>query len=113
VLVTVPPGVVTAIAPVVEPVGIVAVILVALFTVKLVAAVPFTVTAVAPVKLLPVSVTVEPIGPDVGVNDVIVGAGAVTVKELVVVVPKLLVTVIVPVVAPEGTFVLIISNAGE
>jgi hypothetical protein len=86
---------------------------VVLSAVKVEAEVPLKLTAVAPVKLVPVSVTVEPIGPDVGVNDVIVGAGAVTVKELVVVVPKLLVTVIVPVVAPEGTFVLIISNAGE
>lgn len=111
-LVAVPPGVVTAIVPVVAPVGTVAVIVVAL-ALKVVAAVPLKLTAVAPVKLVPVSVTVEPIGPDVGVNDVIVGAGAVTVKELVVVVPKLLVTVIVPVVAPEGTVVFIISNVGE
>ena len=55
--VAVPPGVVTAIVPVV-PLATTAVILVALTTVKEVTAVPPNLTTVAPVKLVPVIVTV-------------------------------------------------------
>ncbi len=40
---------------------------------KVVADVPPNVTAVAPVKFVPVIVTIVPIGPEVGVNEVIVG----------------------------------------
>jgi hypothetical protein len=60
-------------------------------------------------KFVPMMVTVVAIGPDVGVNEVIVGtAPAVTVKlvALVAVVPPT-VTVIFPVVAPAGTVVVI------
>lgn len=73
-LVTLPPGVVIAMVPVVAPVGTVAVMLVALFTVKVVAAVPLKLTPDAHKKLDPVIVTVDPIDPLVGEKDVIVGA---------------------------------------
>src|SRR2546428_29810 len=73
-LVAVPAGVVTLSGPVVAPLGTVAVIEVAEFTVKL-ALVPLNVTAVAPVKFVPLSVTLLPIGPLVGVKLVIVGIG--------------------------------------
>ena len=71
-LVPVPEEVVTWIAPVVAPVGTVAVICASVFTVKL-AAVPAKFTAVAPVKPLPVMVTVVPTGPFIGVKEVIEG----------------------------------------
>ena len=85
VLVAVPLGVVTAITPLVEPVGTLNVMVVLFTTVKTVIATPFSVTAVAPVKPVPVMVTVVgavPVetGPLVGVKLVIVGPGAVTVK---------------------------------
>ena len=99
-----PPGVVTQIFPVVAPVGTVAVIFVAESTVKF-AETPWNVTLVAPVKFVPVIVTVVPTGPEVGEKEVTVGlAEAVTVKlwELVAV-PSGVVTLIGPVVAPEGT----------
>src|SRR6476469_7809714 len=79
-LLAVPPPVVTAIRPVLAPLGTVAVILVAETTVKLAAAVPLKLTAVAPVKLVPVMVTTVPAGPEVGVNEAMVGAAGVTVK---------------------------------
>jgi hypothetical protein len=79
-LVAVPPGVVTAIGPVVAPVGTVAVICVLKFTVKLAAAVPPKVTAVAPVKPAPMITTEVPTGPLVGVNEVMIGCDAVTSK---------------------------------
>ena len=55
-LVPVPPGVVTAIVPVVAPGGTVAVIFVALLTLKS-AEMPWKATLVAPVKCVPVRVT--------------------------------------------------------
>ena len=74
VLVTFPPGVVvTAIVPVVAPVGTVAVTEVALTAVG-VAVVPLNLTAEAPVRLVPVMVTTVPTGPEFGVNVVMVGA---------------------------------------
>lgn len=73
VLVAVPPGVVTLMRPVVAPVGTVAVILVAELTMK-VAVTPLNLTEVAPVKFVPLIVTVVPTGPDVGENEVMVGA---------------------------------------
>jgi hypothetical protein len=99
-----PPGVVTQIFPVVAPVGTVAVIFVAESTVKF-AETPWNVTLVAPVKFVPVIVTDVPTGPEVGEKEVTIGlAEAVTVKlwELVAV-PSGVVTLIGPVVAPEGT----------
>ncbi len=103
-LVAVPPDVVTAIVPVTAPVGTVAVTLVDETTLNVVAVVPSNLTAVAPVKFVPVIVTDVPTGPEVGENDVIVGAAAVTVNvpELVADPPGV-VTVILPVVAPVGT----------
>jgi hypothetical protein len=101
-LVAVPPGVVTVILPVVEPVRTVAVILVAELTVN-VADVPLNLTEVAPVRFVPVIVTLVPTGPLVGVNDVIVGV-PVTVKFVALVaVPAAAMTVMGPVVAPAGT----------
>ena len=71
-LVAVPPGVVTVIAPV-APLPTVALMVVEV-TVNEAAAVPPNFTAVAPVKLLPVMVTTAPTGPLPGVNEVMVGA---------------------------------------
>jgi len=76
-LVATPPGVVTAIGPVVAPEGTVAVICVDELTVKL-ADVPLNVTDVAPVRLVPVITTLAPTGPLVGLK---VAIPAVTVKE--------------------------------
>ncbi len=72
--VPVPDAVVTDTLPEV-PAATVAVILVALTTVKALAAVPPKLTAVAPVKLVPVIVTICPVFPDVGVKEVMAGAG--------------------------------------
>src|SRR6266511_1225770 len=71
-LVAVPPSVVTAIFPVVAPVGTVAVILTLELMMKA-ALTPLNVTEVAPVKFVPLMVTVVPTGPDAGENDVMVG----------------------------------------
>ena len=77
----------TLILPVVAPVGTVAVICVAEFTVNDVAVVVLNFTelvvkspVIVPLKFVPVIVTDVPTGPKVGVNEVIVGAGTVTVK---------------------------------
>ena len=68
-----------------------------------VALTPLNVIAVAPVKFVPVITTLVPTGPLAGEKPVIVGAG-ITVKPLALVaVPPGVVTVIAPVVAPEGT----------
>ena len=61
------------IGPLVVPGPAVAVSFVSLFTVKLDAGVPLKLTAVAPVKWLPVILTVVPIGPFAGVNELTVG----------------------------------------
>jgi hypothetical protein len=99
-LVVVPAGVVTEIAPVVAPAGTVAVILVAETTTK-VAVVPLKVTTVAPVRLAPLIVTLVPTGPLFGEKFEIEGAAVKTLA--LVAVPAGVVTVIVPVVTPEGT----------
>ena len=103
--VTVPPGVVTETLPEV-PLAITAVILVALTTVKEVAVVPPKLTAVAPVKLVPVMVTVKPVPDDVGVNDVMVGAGT-KVKPANETVPPSVVTETLP-LAPLATTAVIV-----
>jgi hypothetical protein len=76
--VAVPPSVVTetVFAPAL-PVGVTAVMLVALVTENDVAATPPIATALAPVRLPPVIVIVVPpvVGPALGLTDVIVGAG--------------------------------------
>jgi hypothetical protein len=105
-LVAVPPGVVTLILPVAAPDGTTAVICVEELTVKLVALVFPNLTAVAPVKFVPVMTTDVPTVPEVGANEVIVGAAAapVTVKSwLLIAVPLGVVTLIRPVVALFGT----------
>lgn len=68
----IPPLVVTAILPLVAPVGTVAVICMSEFTVKA-AEVPLNVTLVACVSPVPVIVTGVPTAPLGGVNEVIVG----------------------------------------
>jgi hypothetical protein len=99
----VPLGVVTEIRPVVAPIGTVAWISESESSVKL-AAVPFKPTEVTPVKLVPRISTLVPPGPVVGVNELTVGAGAMTVKEVgLEPVPLVVVTEIGPVVAPLGT----------
>ncbi len=62
------------------PVATTAVIKLALITVKELAITPPKLTEVAPVKLVPLIEIVAPGPPDVGVKDVIVGAGEVCVK---------------------------------
>jgi hypothetical protein len=106
-LVAVPPGVVTAINPVVAPIGTVAVICVSLLKVNA-AAGPPKVTAVTPVKFVPKIVTDVPTGPLIGVKAVIVGRGAVTSKlDGLIAVPSESVTSILPSLAPEGTVAVI------
>ena len=106
--VTVPPGVVTDIVPVV-PLPITAVILVALTTVNDVAAVPPKLTAVAPVKFVPVIVTVAPAPAVVGVKDEIVGACINVKVPLEVAVPPGVITEIVPVVPLATTAVILVA----
>jgi hypothetical protein len=105
-LATVPPGAVIEMGPVVAPTGMVAVIFVEEFTTKD-AVTLLNLTPVAPVKLVPVIVTVVPTCPEVGENEVIVGA-ATTVKLVeLVAVPFRLVTEMGPEVAPGGTVAVI------
>lgn len=73
--VAVPPGVVTAILPVLDPLATVAVIWVALSTENTPAAFPLNFTEVAPVKLEPVMTTMVPAVPEAGAKLAIVGAG--------------------------------------
>ena len=106
-LVAVPPGVVTLIFPVVAPEGSVAVILLEELTVK-VALTPLNFTEVAPLRFEPLIVTEAPTGPLVGENPEIFGTPVtVNVPELVAVPPGV-VTLIFPVVAPEGTVAVIL-----
>src|SRR5688572_22729301 len=105
-LVAVPPGVVTTILPVVAPEGTAVLICVLETTVK-VAMVPLKRTLVAPVKFVPVIATDVPTGPLAGANEAIVGAWMTVKSPVLVAVPPGVVTTILPVVAPEGTAVLI------
>jgi len=73
-LVTVPPPVVSVIAPVVAPVGTVTTSIVVPVRVQPETPTPLNFKEVIPIKFVPVIVTDVPTGPDVGVNDVIVGA---------------------------------------
>jgi hypothetical protein len=101
-LVVVPPGVVTAMAPVTAPFGTKASTCVSLMTWKLVAATPPKVTPVVPVKEFPVIETEVPLGPLVGVK--LVMAGATTKFEGLLATPPAVVIVIFwPVLAPAGT----------
>ena len=95
-LFAVPPAVMTAIFPVVAPPGTE----VLLTTLNVDAAVPLNFTVVAPVKFIPVSVTLCPMGPLLGMKALMVGA---TIKfVLLVAVPPAVVTVMGPLVAPTG-----------
>jgi hypothetical protein len=98
-----------AMVPVFAPVGTVTVMLVAETTLNVVAVVPSNLTAVASVKFVPVIVTLVPTKPEVGENDVMVGAAAVTTKlPDVVFVPPGVVTLRCPVVAPVGTVAMMV-----
>jgi hypothetical protein len=77
VLVAVPPGVVSEILPVVAPDGTTAVTDVDVFDERA-ALVPLNLTADTLVRFVPVMTTLVPIGPLVGLNDVIVGNAATT-----------------------------------
>jgi len=106
-LLAVPAEVVTLIGPVVAPLGTVAAIEVDEFTVKL-ALVPLNRTVLAPVKLVPLIVTLVPTGPLPGVKLEIVG-GFTTVKlPALLAVPPEVVTLIGPLVAPEGTVAVMV-----
>jgi len=105
-LVAVPPGVVTATGPLVAPAGTVAVICVAESALK-VAAAPLKRTALAPVKPLPVSVTLVPADPVIGAKSAMPGGGMTAKLVVLVATPPGVVTEIVPLVAPAGTFVVI------
>ena len=72
-------------------------------TVNVVAFVPLKATAVAPVKCEPFTVTVVPMIPLAGVNELIDGVLITLKLPALVPVPAALVTLIVPVVAPVGT----------
>jgi hypothetical protein len=103
-LVAVPPTVVTLIGPVVAPAGTAVEIVVAEVT-ENAAAVPLNATAVAPVKSVPVTVTLVPAGPLVGVNPEIDGPTTTVKLAALVAVPAGVVTLNGPVVAPDGTAV--------
>jgi hypothetical protein len=109
-LVAVPRGVTTWIAPVAALLGTTAVMRIGDTTVKLVAFTPAKRTAVAPWKSVPLIVTVVPTGPEFGVNELIVGGlFVVTMKSdaLVTVPSPGTVTAMRPVVAPFGTVAVI------
>ncbi len=78
-LVTVPPGVVMLITPVLAPLGTVMLTVPSRFTVK-VAATPPMLTLLAPVRFVPVTVMTVPAAPEAGEKLVMVGAGVVTVN---------------------------------
>jgi hypothetical protein len=105
VLMTVFPGITTLIRPVVAPIGTVAVIEVSETTEKVVP-VPLKSTVVAPVKPVPVIVTLVPTGPLIGEKLPIVSCTTIKVVRLVAV-PTGVVTLIIPLVAPEGTVAMI------
>jgi hypothetical protein len=102
-LVAVPDGVVSEILPVVAPAGTVAFTWALEMKLK-VAEVPLNRTALTPVKLEPLIATWVPGVPDVGVNPEIEGPEACTTKSFALTpVPSEVVTLIFPVVAPNGT----------
>jgi hypothetical protein len=74
VLVAAPPGVVIVIGPDVAPGGTTTVAEVAVTVVGTAVTSPVNATCVVPVNAVPNIVTVVPIGPEVGVNDEILGA---------------------------------------
>lgn len=105
-LVAVPPGVVTLTEPLWALDGTVVLIWVSEITLKVAVLLLKNLTDVVPVKLVPLIVMGRPIAPLDGDSDVIAGVG---VKVLALVaVPLELVTVTLPVVAPEGTSAVIL-----
>jgi len=106
-LVTVPPGVVTAIGPVLAPLGTWAMISFALSSVMTVAATPLNVTADSFDRFVPVMVTFVPIGPIIGLKLPIVGARITVNVVALVAVPAGEITEINPVDAPTGTVAMI------
>ena len=107
----VPPGVVTDTLPV-EPVPTIEWITVSLTTMKEAAAVPPKLTAVVPTKLVPLMVMLAPDAPDVGVNDVMVGAGIVKLAALVAVPPGV-VTATVPEVPLPTLAIMVVALVTE
>lgn len=107
-LVAVPSSVTTVMRPVLAPTGTVAVIVPELLTVNVVP-VPLNLTSVAPMKFVPVIVTPVPAAPTEGAKELMAG---VTVKRVVVFNGPLpgVVTVMGPVVAPDGTVVVIVPG---
>lgn len=106
VFVTVPPGVVTAIAPEAPVLAGIAVICVSESTVKDKAETTPNFTALAPVKPVPLITTDVPAAAVVGVNAVIVGTGA-KLKPASVPVPFGVVTATTPETVPAATFAVI------
>ncbi len=105
-LIPLPAMFVTPIAPVDAPMGTTAVMEVSEITPIKLAKMPEKVTE-APVNPVPVRVTVVPGAPEVGENVVIVGRGMTVKLVALVPVPSAFVTVIVPVLAPDGTVAVI------
>jgi hypothetical protein len=105
-LVAVPPGVVTVKLPVVAPVGTVVLIWVSETALKVAVLLLKNLTEVVPAKLVPLMVIGSPMAPLAGESEMIAGL-TVNVLPLVAVPPEL-VTVILPVVAPEGTVAVIL-----
>jgi hypothetical protein len=105
-LVAVPPGVVTAIGPLVAPAGTIAVIWPAESTVKP-ACLPLNFTAVAPVKLVPLTTTAVPT-PRSGETPVIVGATCTVSAFALVAKPPPFTTTMEPLVALSGTIAVIL-----
>ena len=95
--------------PIVALVGTWTVIEVALQLEAVAAVTPLNLTVLAPwlaPKFVPVMVTEVPTAPPPGVNDVIVGGGKTVKVPLLVAVPPGVVTVMLPLVAVEGTVAL-------
>jgi hypothetical protein len=107
VVVAVPEGEVTDIAPEVAPAGTTAVIRVGELMVN-VALAPLNLTVVTSSRFVPLICTLVPGAPLVGENEEIVGGLAVTTKLLeLTAVPDAVTTLIAPVAAPDGTVAVI------
>jgi len=103
---TLPPGVVTEIGPLLAPFGTMAVIVCESMNVNVAVLLP-NITLVAPVKFVPLIVTCVPTGPLAGVKLAIVGGGITAKLVPLVAKPPGVVTVIGPEVAPAGTVAMI------
>ncbi len=105
----VPAVLVTAIGPLVAPLGTLTLSWVSEVAQNVVAAVPLMLTPVVPVKFVPVSVTVQPADPLAGEKLLIVGAPAEVAAKLLLLqaVPSAVFMLIQPVSAPPGTVAVI------